>query len=130
VKVSKFLTTLKVTCLTDKVWRLVGSLWYESDFLRSDVIVPEGFLTDFASVPRVPLFYWLLGDKAHHEAVIHDYLYRFDSVPVVSRADADEVFLEAMRCRKKSVWVRWPMYMGVRMGGGAVYHKKKVLQLL
>src|SRR5207247_1284886 len=39
------------------------------------VEVPEGFVTDLASIPRV--FYWALRpDGAYaHAAVVHDYLY-------------------------------------------------------
>ena len=31
--------------------------------------VPAGFQTDFASVPRLPIAYWLYGARAHREGV-------------------------------------------------------------
>jgi len=121
-----FLTELDVRCLDDGLWRLDAPLIYASDVLDATVIVPPGFTTDFASVPRVPIAYWFWGDRAHREAVIHDYLYRSDSVPVVPRELADDVFEEAMCCRGKSCGVRWPMFWGVRLGGWTAYHKKRV----
>ena len=123
---AKFLTALDVCCLDDGLWRLDAPLVYESDELACIVEVPAGFVTDFASVPRVPFVYMLWGDRAHHEAVIHDYLYRIDSAPVVVRERADAVFLEAMQCRGKSCFVCRPMYLGVRLGGGNSYHQRRV----
>lgn len=122
----EFFSELDVRCLDDGSWRLDSPLRYGSALLGCFIEVPAGFETDFASVPRVPIAYWCWGDRAHREAVIHDYLYRIDSVPVVTRGEADAVFMEAMRCRGKSAAVRWPMYLGVRAGGWTAYHKRRV----
>jgi len=123
--VAKFLTELEVTCIDDGSWKLVSHLAYESDLVGT-IIVPAGFETDFASVPRVPIFYVLFGDRAHRESVLHDYLYRVDAKPEVSRSNADEVFLEAMKERGKGFFVRRAMYWGVRLGGWTAWHKRKV----
>ena len=109
----------------DRIWIIDSRLVYESD-LVGIIIVPEGFETDFASVPRIPVFYILFGDRAHRESVIHDYLYRSDSFPSLSRSQADNVFLEAMKCRGKRFFVRYAMYWGVRAGGWTAYHKRNV----
>ena len=111
----------------DSVWCLNSPLVYTSDIVGK-VEVPAGFETDFASVPRVPIAYSLFGDRAHREAVIHDYLYRTDSVPQVSRSKADNVFFEAMKVRGKSFFVRYSMYWGVVLGGWTAYHKKNVME--
>jgi hypothetical protein len=121
----KFLTELEVSCINDSAWVLDSPLLYESDIVGS-ITVPATFATDFASVPRVPIFFELFGDRAHREAVLHDYLYRSDSKPTVARASADNVFLEAMKERGKSFFVRYAMYWGVRSGGWTAYHKRKV----
>lgn len=123
---AKFLTDLdaRLKSGSDTVWVLKSSLVY------GDIEVKEGFETDFASVPRVPLFYALFGDKAHREAVLHDYLYRSDSLPLVTRKQADNIFLEAMKARGKSYFVRYGMYWGVRAGGWTAYHKKMVADKL
>jgi hypothetical protein len=124
-EVSKFLTDLDVKCINDGAWELDSTLCYESDRLGL-VKVPLGFQTDFASVPRLPVFFTLFGDRAHREAVLHDYLYRSDSIPVALRFQADNLFLEAMTERGKGFFVRYAMYWGVRLGGWTAYHKKKV----
>ena len=125
---AKFLTELDVKCINDGAWMLADSLIYETDVLDpkdSPIHVPAGFQTDFASVPRVPVFFTLFGDRAHREAVLHDFLYRIDSVDC-TRTQADDVFLEAMKERGKGFMVRYAMWLGVRAGGWTAYHKKKV----
>jgi hypothetical protein len=74
----------------------------------------------------VPVAYTLFGDRAHREAVIHDYLFRKDSIPKVSFMDANIVFLEAMTLRGKSKFVRYSMFLGVCLGSIFCFHKKKV----
>uniref|UniRef100_A0A6M3XY19 DUF1353 domain-containing protein n=2 Tax=viral metagenome TaxID=1070528 RepID=A0A6M3XY19_9ZZZZ len=116
--------------MTDNIFELVAPLVYESDLLKYTITVLVGFQSDGASVPRVPIAYMLFGDRAHHESVIHDYLYRIDAFPEVTRSRADDVFLEAMKCRGKGFFVRYAMWMGVRSGGWMAYHKKKVADKL
>ena len=122
----KFLTELDARLIKDdQIWKLDSPLEYQSDLLGL-IVVPEGFETDLASVPRVPLIYMLWGGKAHREGVIHDYLYRIDSKPLASFSQANEVFFEAMQTREKPFYVRYPMWWGVCIGGGSSYHKKFV----
>jgi hypothetical protein len=122
----KFLTELDAKLIKDdKIWKLDSPLVYESDLLGL-ITVPEGFETDLASVPRVPFIYMMWGGKAHREGVIHDYLYRIDSKPLASFSQANGVFYEAMQTREKPVYVRYPMWWGVCIGGGSSYHKKFV----
>lgn len=76
-------------------WKLITPLRYFSNlfgFPLTGFIVPAGFKTDFASVPRIPLAYWLVKNVMYRPAVIHDYLCRSN---VVSRYIADRIFLEA-----------------------------------
>lgn len=128
---SEFLTELNVRLKNndEKVWILTVPLVYNSD-LMGKIEVPAGFETDLASIPRLPIIYALWGDRAHREAVIHDYLYRVDSSPIVSFSMANKVFLEAMKIRNKSWFIRWPMFLGVKFGGHSSYHKKKVGEVL
>jgi len=81
-----FLSTLQVARLPDGQWRLLAPLRYQSAVLGTLIEVPTGFLTDFASVPRLPLAYLLAGDTAHEAAVIHDFLYQRQAVEDI---DAD-----------------------------------------
>lgn len=124
---SEFLTELSAKLIKgDKVWKLTRNLIYQSGSLDYRIVVPKGFETDLASVPHVPFIYLLWGGKAHREGIVHDYLYRKDSVPPCTKQQADKVFLEAMETRHKSFFVRWPMYLGVKFGGAGSWHQRKV----
>ena len=125
---SKFITELEIDLKpgSDEVWILTRPLIYQSDILDLTVIVPRGFQTDLASVPRIPVVYMLWGSRAHREAVLHDYFYRIDSRPVVSFSIANALFFEAMKARGKSNGIAYPMLWGVAIGGHGSYHKRKV----
>ena len=123
---AKFLTPLEVTQRpTDRRWVLLAPLVYKSDL--SDLIgtwlikVPTGFDTDFASVPRLPFMFWFLGGRANHAAVLHDYLYR---TAIVTRAQADRVFVEAAGVEGVNWPARWTMWTGLRVGGWAAYDQR------
>jgi len=121
---SKFLTHLDVIDTDNEgIWVLGNALVYYSDLLNDIVHVPKGFYTDLASVPRIPIIYSMWGDRSHHEAVIHDYLYRVNSVPFVAFETANKVFLEAMTVRNKPWHIKKFMYLGVCIGGKPSYHK-------
>lgn len=114
----------------ESIWILVSDLVYYSPLLKSNIIIPAGFETDLASVPRIPFVFWFWGGRAHRESILHDYLYRIDSKPVVSFWTANKLFLEAMESRGKPRRIRWPMFLGVTIGGYWSYHKKRVTDKL
>lgn len=120
-----FLNDLDIRLTEDGTWRLIRPLHYRSE-IAGDIVVPSGFLTDFASVPRLPFVYETWGNRAHREAVVHDYLYRINSFPVVSFMTANRVFLEAMESRGVSWLIRYPMFWAVCAGGWPAYHKMRV----
>ena len=123
-----FLASLRIedigTCGGRTIYRLEAPLVYDSG--ERIITVPAGFETDLASVPRLPIVYMLWGDRAHREAVLHDYLYRIDSVPDLPRADCDELFRQAMISRGNHWWIYQPMYLGVRLGGWTGYKKQSL----
>lgn len=91
---------------------------YQSDAAKITITVPFGFVTDFASVPRLPVVYWLAGDTSREAAVVHDYLY---STGLVARSVADAVLREASQATGVPGWRRWLMWVGVRIGGASHY---------
>lgn len=115
---------------SDTIRILNKPLFYYSSLLNRIIRVPDEFNTDFSSVPRVPIAYWFWGGRSPREAVVHDYLFREDSIPLVPFDIANKVFKEAMQSRKKSRFIVWPMYLGVKFFAGGCYHKKRVLDKL
>jgi hypothetical protein len=96
-------------------WTVRAPFIFESLVLDRTVTVPEGFATDLASVPRLPLVYLATGATGNEAAVIHDYLYE---TRAASRAKCDEVFREAAICSGMPRWRAWLMWAGIRAGGG------------
>lgn len=81
-------------------------------------MVPVGFTTDFATVPRLPIVFSIMGDTAHRAAVLHDWLY---TSKVVSREVADGILFDAMRSTRLSCWKCMVTYMAVRVFGAKHY---------
>lgn len=94
--VSPLKVTLVVPYANDGVgqWQLTESFSYYSNLLKKLIVVPEGFSTDFASVPKGIVTWGLFGGRYARPAVVHDYLTR---QRLCKREKADLVFLEAMR---------------------------------
>ena len=128
-------------------------IWVHGD---KAAFLPTGFQSDGASVPRVPIVYSIWGDRAHREADLHDFSYRKDAKiyilrPDVTRGDlakcltleefirctassyspdrseGDFLFREAMKGQRRSWWIYQPMYVAVRGGGSASYHRMNVM---
>jgi len=102
-------------------WIVDNPLVFVSDILGT-ITVPEGFTTDFASVPRLPIAFAVFGGVAEAPAVVHDYLY---SETDTERSICDAVFLEAMEAVGISWWKRRAMWLAVRAAGWAVRSKKR-----
>lgn len=79
------------------------------------ITVPQGFRTDFASIPRV--LWNLLPPTGSYglAAVVHDYLYR--TYGLCTRKQADDVLWEAMTFLKVGWATKAIIYTGVRVGG-------------
>ena len=100
---------------SEPLWRLDASLCYKAGNSNQQVIcVESGFITDFASIPRI---FWriFLPSGTHREAaVVHDWLYFCGDR---SRAVCDAIFLEAMEALGVPRWKRNAMFLAVRIGG-------------
>jgi hypothetical protein len=102
-------------------YELWSALEFESGWF-GQVLVPAGFTSDFASVPRAAR--WYVDDDDPdilYPSIIHDYLYacggRLPNGHVYTRAQADQVLREAMQAvdaRPDRIQV---VYLAVRAGG-------------
>lgn len=131
----KFEGKLDVTPLSDgRNWWVNEPFEYwidDNTFVR----VEPGFITDFASVPRI---FWNIlppWGKYGEAAVIHDHLYRTlgevesleskNGKKHLTRWQCDLVFRRAMKDLGVAAWKRWVMWAGVRIGGWIPWHKYK-----
>jgi len=118
---SEFVTTLKSEQLGRTKFRLLSPLHFRDTV--GDVVVPSGFITDFASLKAVhniilfPL-YALMSGYGNYGSTVHDYMYR---TKMVSRKTADEYFYRALRAEGVARWRSIVFYVGVRLGGWTHY---------
>lgn len=115
---SKFTTKLVVSPLPNgKDWSVESGFEYHVGEYPSEeiIIVPTGFITDFASIPR---FVWPIicpFGKHGKAAVIHDYCYR--TLLYDKRKKADDIFLEGMIVLNVNPIKRSLIYFFVRVFG-------------
>lgn len=90
----------------DTVFRIAGS--------DHQIVVPAGFVTDFASIPRA--FWASLSPHGQYSraAVLHDFLYWTQSC---TRAQADRLFLQMMKQSGVSPANRQTIYGAARAAG-------------
>lgn len=113
-----FCKPLDIRLLPDGRWELREELRYLSALTQKAYTIEKGFVTDFASVPRIPVAYWLTGNTAHLAATVHDYLYQHGLEP---RSVADDIFAEIMDGTRVPGWRKAMMWMGVRLFGAEHY---------
>ena len=113
-----------------RIWELQYPFVVEIDGVQ--VVVPEGFQTDYASVPRLPITYALFGDTAHEAGSLHDYLYRAGAVPNVPKKTADRWFMDVMDYLNEPPGRirRWIMYKAVCWFANSCWKKKDVMARL
>ena len=94
------------------------------------ITAPPGYITDFASVPRI---FWTLFPPYDPyygaPAIIHDFGYSTQGTFLIpnfqlSRAGVDHLFLGAMKIQDTEWWRREIIYRAMRLGGGFVWSKR------
>lgn len=124
----KFTEELLVESIGDQwILKRAFKFYYADDAgnpLR-EVIVPEGFVTDFASTPK--LFYPIFPPIGIYNkaAMVHDFLYTAGSDSAITREDADRFFLQAMEVLKVPSWKRRLMFFAVRLFGKNHFRNEK-----
>ncbi|EPM3305130.1 DUF1353 domain-containing protein [Escherichia coli] len=116
---SKFTTPAILEMLDDYRWRLVEPFEFWLTDNPDDVIyVPEGYVTDLASVPRLLWVLFPPHGRYAKAAIIHDWLY--DNA-LRTKAEADRIFLDAMTVLGVPRWRRLIMYYAVCFFGRGNY---------
>lgn len=123
--------------IADGVWELLQdfTVFIHTEEQTFEVIIGKGFVTDYASVPRIPFAYLLYGGIGNYAAVLHDALYSASSLVKVCDFDtqlainydrkfADDAFQAGLEARGISAWKSKPMYWGVRWQGAKYYQRK------
>jgi hypothetical protein len=101
----------------NKFWIVVEDMPYLIGSTNERIVVPKGFVTDFASIPQS---LWSSGLSPHGQysraAVVHDYLYWTQGC---TRAQADRLLVVAMKESKVGRFNEFAVYQGVdKFGGG------------
>lgn len=122
-----FISPLRVEEIADNQHKLLepfSALVTEDNCPDTYLTVPVGFVTDYASVPRVaPIAYALFGGIGNKAATIHDFLY---SPPgTYPREWADAVFRAGLVAVGIDSWKAEQMYIAVREFGGLHYNQVK-----
>lgn len=87
--------------------------------------IPAGFITDFASVPRV--FWRLFPPTGTYSpaAVIHDWLYVTNGM---TRGEADGIFRSVMEELGVGWFTRQAMHLAVRVGGAGAWNEARAAE--
>ncbi len=121
---SQFTSNFKGELIGKNKWKNLEEFNYHVGKYPSDEIitVPAGFITDFASVPRI--FWAIISpiDKHGKAAVIHDYCYYY---AYNNRKQSDIIFREALEVLEVAPWKVWCMYEAVRIGSGYAWLKHR-----
>ncbi|MCB1987299.1 MAG: DUF1353 domain-containing protein [Burkholderiaceae bacterium] len=99
----------------NKHWILLEDVRYQIGATDDLIVVPAGFVTDYASIPSV---LWSFGLSPHglysRAADIHDYLYW---TQLCTREQADRLLVIAMKESDVGKFDEWAIYTGVDRGG-------------
>ena len=115
---SRFITTLKTDQTDRRTYKLLDDLVLADEEQRT-IIVPTGFVTDFASIQVLHnaflfVLFALVAGYGNYAATVHDWLY---SEGQANRKEADAVLYRALRAEGVARWRAWLMWAGVRIGG-------------
>lgn len=114
---STFLTELEVKPADNgRTWILLSEFQYHiGEFPSNDiVIVPKGYETDFASIPRLMWSIFPPWGKYGKAAVVHDWMCEMKDR---KSSEVHDIFLEAMGVLGVPWWKRRAMWLGVKCCG-------------
>jgi hypothetical protein len=108
----------------NKFWIVAEDMTYVIGSTQERIIVPKGFVTDFASIPQS---LWSLGlspqGQYSRAAIVHDYLYWSQGC---TRAQSDRLLLIAMKESNVGRFDEFAVYQGVDKGGSAAWNANAI----
>ena len=126
---SQFTSQLIIELVGPNLWRTFYPFDYHVGSYPSNeiIVVPSGFVTDFASIPRI--FWSVLSptDQYGKAALLHDYCYVTHYKK--DRDYCDKIFKEAMLVLKVPPWKLYTMYWGVRIFGEQAWNNAKMREI-
>lgn len=115
------LTGLLLRDLRDGTFELAAEYVQRTE--KYIIVVPQGFVTNYANIPRVLRLFILPYGKHSGASVIHDWLYSKECQIKLTREEADNIFLEILEEEEVSLFVRMMMFQLVRKFGEKYYKK-------
>lgn len=103
-----------------RTFMLLSPFQYVDPAFGWAIEVPEGFVTDFNSVPRA-LWYFFAPWEYPEAGVVHDYLYRYEDD--VTRAQADAVHRRILELLGCPWWKRHGAHSALRLFGWAPWNR-------
>ncbi|WP_176767852.1 DUF1353 domain-containing protein [Nitrosospira sp. Nsp18] len=106
-------------------WFLTQPLVYDVRDTGKEIIIPDYFVTDFASIPQP---FWSIlppWGKYGPPSVVHDFLYWDQRC---TREQADRIFLAAMEESKVTKFRRFFIHLAVRWGGAMSWEANKKIR--
>lgn len=103
-----------------KFWIVVEDMTYVIGRTSDRIVVPKGFVTDFASIPQL---FWTLGLSPYGQysraAIVHDYLYWTQGC---TREQADNLLVIAMKESNVGGFDEFVVHRGVADWGGGPWN--------
>lgn len=115
---SYFRSSNPTLMIVSKGWQVVEPVIYYSESLGAEIVVPSGFFTDLASVPKIArILVPVANAKNRPAAIVHDYLcYKeVQEKYGIDQRMADRIFREALAVCNVNPIGQWGMWLPVRI---------------
>jgi hypothetical protein len=107
-------TNRAFVAISEDVFILTSPLTFRLNKTNEPIIVPAGFITDLASIPK--MLHWWKGklDRPIAAAIVHDYLYWYQQC---TKKEADAIFYHGMRAKAADDFTTAAFYLAVSSFG-------------
>lgn len=121
-----FIGELDLRAHGHREWLVLAPFAWESP--RLHVVVPRGFVTDLASIPRPLRGFLDINGPSRYAATIHDFCYCYQRDAYgnrITRELADQEFRAGLEAKGVNIVTRNIYYSGVRAGGWVYWGKRE-----